>query len=387
MDAAGGGPELLEAGPQPPSPAARRRRLLLVVAAVLLLTVLGVGTLLQRERVAAELPVPSPAARSSRPLPTPLPVSSTRRPQPDDPVVLRRSGPGVPGAGSGELFLRSVDTVYRIDLASGRVTSTRAGLGTSGPVSFLALPAAVVLRPLDLLPGLRVPDDRPALELQGRLRRASSVLPATQGRLWITARADRDRSTAVLVTADGTPVRSLGENGSFVADGSGGLLLVDTGGVWERRQARWHRITTGSVLAVGPHHYLLSTCGIGHDCTTVRYDRRTHRSTHVPAERLQLFGGGGLLSPDGRYAASMTYSEDGSSIAELVDLTSGHVVTELEEPNASADITSLAVWSADGRRLVVLNAGRLVVVDPATGQRTEPDLGLSDLLGLTLRTP
>lgn len=349
---------------------------------------LGLTTLLHRQQQAIELPPPTAEAPAPTSSPSPLPVSSTRRPQPDAPVVLQRNGPGVRGAGSGELFVRDVDTVYRIDLASGRVTSTRAGLGTSGPVSFLALPSAVLLRPLDLLPGLRVPDDRPAVELHGRLRRASSVLSATRGRLWITARADRDRSTAVLVTADGVATgKSLRENGSFVADGSGGLLLVDTGGVWELRDGRWRRVTTGSVLAVGPHHYLLSTCGIGHNCTTVRYDRRTRRSTHVPAERLQLFGGGGALSPDGRYAASMTYSEDGSSIAELVDLASGRVVTELDEPNMAADINNVAVWADDGHRLVALNAGRLVVIDPATGDRTEPEPGLTDLLGLTLRTP
>lgn len=389
MSAAGGGPELLEAGPPPRSPEARRRRRLLLAAAVVLLVALGLTTLLQRQQEAVEEPVPTPGAASTTRSPTPLPVSSTRRPQSDAPSVLRRSGAPVDGLGSGELFVRSLDTVYRVGLASGRVTATPAAVGMSAPVAFLAGPSQVVLRPLDRVPGLLVPDDRPAVPLRGTLRRAARVLPATSGRLWVGGPFDGRRSSLELLDFDGRSVgRRMAGAGTLVPDGSGGLLLVDASGVQEQRDGRWHRITTGTVLATGPRHYLFADCRGGHAaCTTSRYDRRSRASTRVPAEQSQLFGGGGLISADGRYVASMTYGPDGGGVADVVDLASGRLVIRLAEPSASADITSVATWSPDGRHLAALEDGRLIVLDPATGRTREPDLSLPPLVGLTLRTP
>ncbi len=360
-----------------------------MAAAVPVLVVLGLTTLLQRQQQAIEEPAPGPQAPSAGQSPSPLTVSSTRRPQPDAPVVLRRGGAPVDGFDTGELFVRGLDTVYRIGLTSGRVTATPAPVGMSAPVAFLAGPSQVVLRPLDRVPGLLVPDDRPAVPLRGALRRATRVLPATDGRLWVGGPFDGRRSSLELLDFDGRPAgKRLAGAGILVTDGSGGLLLVDATGVQEQRDGRWHRIATGTVLAAGPHHYLFGDCGGGHAaCTTTRYDRRSRTRTRVPAEQSQLFGGGGLISADGRYVASMTYGPDGGGVADVVDLESGRLVIRLAEPSASADITSVAIWSPDGRHLAALDDGRLVVLDPATGRTTEPDLDLPTLVGLTLRTP
>lgn len=387
MTPAGGGPELLQAGPPPPSATGRRWRLALSALAALLALALAV-VWVQRSEDRASQTLPPPAAASA-PTPSPLAVSSTRRPLPTAPVVLRRSGPPITGLGSGELFVRSLDTVYRIGLETGRVTATPAAVGMSAPVGFLAGPSAVVLRPLDRVPGLLVPDDRPAVELTGALRRASRVLPGTDGRLWAGRSYDGRSSSLTLLDVDGTSTGLTVEaHGSFLPDGAGGLLVVDGGGVREMTAAGrpGRRITTGTVLATGPHHYLVASCPGGRTCTTARFDRRTGTTTRVPAERSQLFGGGGILSPDGRYVAAMTYGPDGSAVAEVVDLSSGRILAQLAEPNASADIASVAAWSADGQRLAVLDDGRLVVLDPATGERTSPDLDLPSLFGVTLRT-
>lgn len=353
------------------------------VAVLLALTVGGLWVRGQEERAAGPVSSPSPRSPSS---PSPLPISSTRLPLPTAPVVLRRNGPPIEGLGSGDLFVRSLDTVYRIGLTTGRVTATTAAVGMSAPVGFLAGPSEVVLRPLDRVPGLVVPDDRPAAELRGPLRRASRLLPATDGQLWAGRPFDGRSSRLTLYHFDGTSSGvTVQANGSFLPDGAGGLLLVDGGGVREL-VGPGRRITTGTVLATGPHHYLLADCPGGRTCITSRYDRRTRKTVRVPAEQAGLYGGGGTMSADGRYVAAMTYGPDGSAVAEVVDLSSGRIVATLAEPNASADITSVASWSADGRRLVALDDGQLVVLDPATGERFSPDLDLPSLFGVALRS-
>jgi hypothetical protein len=328
----------------------------------------------------------SPASSSQAP--TPLPVSSTRRPLPTDPSVLRRGGPTLDGFGTGALFLRSIDTVYRLGLTTGQITATSAAVGVSATVGFLAGPDGVILRPLDYLPGLFVPDDRPARELTGRLRGGSQVLRGPGDQVWVSDSFDGRSSSLTLVDFAGRPAGpTVRENGYFLPDGSGGLLLIDTAGVWESRAGSWRRITTGSLLATGPHHYLLGDCGDGTRlCRTFRYDRRTRQQTELPADRVELFGGGGVLSADGRYVAVMVSNPAGVGLTEVVELSTGRMVTQLAQPSGTTDVSTVALWSSRGHRLAALSGGRLVVLDPAPGGATvEPDLGLNRLVALTLR--
>lgn len=381
MSDSGAGPERLEAGPAA-SPTARRRwGVLLLVLAVLLAGGLAVR-LTRPAEVADQRPSPRPSA--SR---TPGTIRSTTTPAPTAPVVLRRSGPTLPGFDAGDLFLRSDDTVFRLRLSDGRVTATPADVGESAPVDFLVGRDGVLLLPPDVA-GLIVRDDRAAEPLQGRLRLGNQVLPGPDGQFWVSETFDGRSSTFALTRLDGVRTgRTVRENGYFIPDGRGGLLLSDVGGVYESRNGSWRRLTTGSVVATGPRHLLVSTCDAAHDCGTFRYDRRTRALTRLDlVDRLEPYDGG-ALSPDGRYVASATYADTGTSGLEVLDLATGRAVAQTVTPENSYGTATVAAWSPDSRHLLALDEGVLVEIDPATGATTRPDLGLPDLLGLALRPP
>lgn len=354
-----------------------RRRTVLVVVLALLGTAAVV--LLEREPPRS-IPGPSPARSSG--------TAS------EAPVVLRRTGPVPTGLGPGTLYLRSTDTVFRVDLGSGRVTATPAPVPTTA-ASFVAGPWGVLVRPADDSPGLLVPDDGAARPLAGLLSSGAQVLPATRGRLWVSELVDARSSTFLLTSVDGTPTgTALRENGYFLPDGSGGLLLVDSGGLWERVDGSWNRLGIGTALGTGPRHHLLATCAGDVFCETVtlvRYDReRRTRETVLASSDLQL-PGGGTLSADGRFLATPTADEpdaDGNARALVLELGTARVVKQMVVPASAPGVTAVAAWSLDGRRLVGLDQGQLFVLDPASGTTTRPDLGLpadTQLVQLALR--
>ena len=165
---ASGPVDWLTAGP-PAGPPDRRRRgvlagvLLIAVAAGVLGPALWVRDR-QDEPAPGSAPTPSSTLRPTR-APT-SPASPVARPQ-----VVYRSGPLLPGRTTDwELFARSEDTVYRIEVGAGRVTATQhERLATSGPVTFVADAGGVILRPLDGVAGYAVPNGRSARPLRGLL--------------------------------------------------------------------------------------------------------------------------------------------------------------------------------------------------------------------------
>lgn len=390
MTSGGNGPELLEVGPPPASRSTRRRRLALLCGAAVVALVLGVTSqLLPGPDRSSTLPDPSPSATSSSSSPAPS-SASTPPTVSTQPTVLRRRGATVPGFGSGDLYARSADAIYRIELGSGWVTATGttgatgAIVGSSNPAVLLAGPSGVILRPLDPGPGLLVPDGRPARELTGLLRDARQVLPGPGSQLWVSQSFDGRSSIFSLTSFSGRPTgTTVREAGYFLSDAAGGLLLVDTSGVWQRRGTSWRRISDGIVLATGRHHYLLASCDDRHRCGVERYERSTGRRTPARApERLDLISGG-ALSPDGRYVAA-TFPVAGLEVARVLEVDTGRLLAELK-PGSAPDTPSQMLWSGDGRHLIGLDDGRLVVLDVATGRLRRPDLGLPDLLGIALR--
>ena len=378
--------EVLDTGAGRAWSGARRRGVLVLV----LLTLLTSAVLALRDRDApTSAPDPSPTTPPSAP--------ATADPSAGAPVVLRRSGPVPAGLGQGTLFARSTETVFRIDLATGRVTATPAPVRTRFRVSFVPGPTGVILRPVDSSPGLLVPDGGAARPLRGLLGSAAQVLPATGGRLWVTELLPDGRSSSLaLTTFDGSPTgRSVQEEGSFLSDSTGGLLLVDSTSVYERARGGWRRLAIGTVLATGPHHHLLASCAGDLGCATVtlvRYDRAGRRPDQpVLAGSDVAPPRGGSLSADGRYLATLTANEPdaaGNGRAVVLELDTARVVKQMVVPTAAPGATAVAVWSPDGRRLVGLDEGQLFVLDPATGTTTRPDLGLpteTKLVQLALR--
>lgn len=386
MTTGGNGPELLEAGPPPHSRRTRQRHLVLLTGASVVALALGVtAQLLPGADRSSSPPGPSPSATSSPSSPAPSPSSpASASTTSKAPTVVRRQGATVPGFGAGDLYARSGDAVYRIELGTGRVTATGATVGSSSPAVLLAGPSGVILRPLDPGAGVLVPDGRPARELWDLLRDAHQVLPGPGSQLWVSQSFDGRSSIFTLTSFSGRPAgTTVRENGYFLSDATGGLLLVDPGGVWQLRGTSWRRISDGIVLATGQRYHLLTSCDDAHRCGVQRYDRSTGRRTPVRApETLELIGGG-ALSPDGRYVAA-TFYVAGVAVTRVLEVDTGRKLAELE-PGPAPDTASQMLWSRDGRHLIGLDGGRVVVLDVATGRLRRPDLGLPDLLGIALR--
>ena len=360
-----------------------RRRAVLVLASLAVLAA-AAGGLIDRT-APGPAPGPSPTA----------PPAVTPGTALGPPVVLRRTGPTLEGFLAGTLYARSADTVFRVDLTTGRVTATPAPVTTRRPVSFVAGPTGVLVRPADESTGLLVPDDGTARPLRGLLRLGAQVLPATRGRLWVGVFQDGRSAAFVLTSFDGTPtLMSVREDGQVLPDGTGGLLLVDPGGVYELVRGRWRRLAVGTALASGPRHHLLASCSGDVFCesvTLVRYDRERRSRQPVLVDTDLQLAGGGSLSADGRYAAIPTLDDvdaDGNGRALVLELDTGRVVKEMLVPTSSPGVSAVAVWSPDGRRLVGLDQGQLFVLDPATGTTTRPDLALpagTQVMQLALR--
>jgi hypothetical protein len=371
------------------APRSRRTVLVLVLVAALLA---GVAVLLTRTTPASG-PRPSPTA----PAPAPSdPPTATRDRVPTRRVVLRQDGP-TPALGTGTLYLRSADTVFRVELGTGRVTATPAPVTAQGPVSFVAGPTGVLVRPLEDTAGLLVPDAGAARPLRGLLRAGAQVLPASRGRLWVGVFQDGRSAAFVLTSFDGTPTwTSVREDGYFLPDGTGGLLLVDPGGVYELVRGRWRRLAVGTALATGPRYHLLATCSGTMFCETVslvRHDRQGKRPQQPVLEDLDLpLPGGGSLSADGRFLVTPTTDDpdaQGDGRALVLELDTGRVLKQMVVPTTSSDVSGVAAWSSDGRRLVGLDQGQLFVLDLGTGATTRPDLGLpagTQLVQLALRS-
>jgi hypothetical protein len=334
-----------------------------------------------------------------RPAPAPTPTTApavTADVASGEPVVLRRTGPLLPDLPAGTLYARSTDTVFRIDLATGQVTATPAPVRTRFRVSFVPGPTGVLIRPVDDSPGLLVPDDGAARPLRGLLGSAAQVLPATGGRLWVTEVLDGRGSALALTSFDGTPTgTSIPETGYFLPDGTGGVLLVDSAGIWERVGDSWRQLAIGMALATGPRHHLLASCSGDVFCETVtlvRHDRQRRRQQPVLVGSDLQLPSGGTLSADGRYLASLTTDDpdaNGNGRALVLELDTARVVKRMVVPTATPGVTAVAVWSPDGRRLVGLDDGQLFVLDPVTGTTTRPDLALpagTQLVQVALRS-
>lgn len=365
-------------------PKVQRTVLIVLVAAVALVVavsavVSGSGGQEGASRAARS---PTPSAVSPTFASSPHRTQRTTDPRPQ---VLTQRAKFLTG-GDWEVFARSSDTVYRIELRTGRITATGGVSSQSdSPTSFVAVPGAVVVRPLDTVPGFLVPDGRPARPLSRLLSNGGQILPGPAGRLWMSD-ADGSQSTMTLTDVDGDPTGTVVRSpGALSSDGSGGLLMTDVGGVWEvRADLAPHRITQGVVIAVGPHHYLAVNCDAEHRCSRYRYDKATDRPERLgPTDTDSLPDG--TLSPDGRFAALSTWNYSGGATVTVQDLDSGRTVTTIET-SGNSYLPGVAVFSPDSRHLVGLRDGRIFVLDLRTGRTAVPDLDLPDLIELTART-
>jgi hypothetical protein len=371
----------------PPNPAAGprlpRRTWFLLLGAVVVAVVLVLTLTNHRAKRAAP-----PAT------PTPTPSSSTSSFQPESsapttpPVSVTNLGhPLLNVPTSWELIARSTGDLFRIQLATGRITRTSAAVASSALVSLVVGPHEVIVRPWDFVAGYLIRDGQPARDLLGMLAVGGPAIPGpTPTRLWVQT-DDEQHPRMALVDLDGRPtgVSVPGQDYGVVSDGAGYLIVRRVGGAYDARPDGLHRITSGDVLATGPTGWLAEECDDRHHCTLDVIDRRSgaHRVLGSVSDNEYS---GGVISPDGDLAAlePQATASNSNVVLHLIDLSSGtDHTTRITLSNL--DPGSAMVWSPDSRWLFVADAaGRIIAVDH-TGHPQTLDTRLPAILQLTMR--
>jgi hypothetical protein len=387
--------DVLEAGPERGLGATSRLRrrpvLLLLVAAAVALA--GVAVARSGGRPAGSRAAPAPAAGSRSPASGPSPAAGSGVvPVPAVSVTIL-GHPLLGVQAPWELFGRGPGVVIRIQFAGGRITRTALpALPSGGPVTFVTDAEGALVRPIDLVPGYLIPDGEPAREAPGPPGAGGPVFPGPDARhLWVPGGSSGDRM--VLAGMDGrragpsitAPPQGSAVNASLQAipDQAGYLLFPGTGGVYDARPGGTSRVTTGTVLAVGPTRWLTAECTGHAPCRTIAIDRSTG-VRHPLGTRISgtAQSTAGVISPDGSTAAVLA----GSSQAriEIIDLATGaaHALPlriDLPAIDMGWAWESMA-WSPDSRWLFAAAGGDLYAVSQHSGQITN----LSHALGPAL---
>ena len=378
-----------------------------VLALVVTGTVVGLHVVLPP---AASQPAPAPVAPASSPPSSrdPAPTPSTPA-EPGAPVVVAAgAGPLLPGVGAGVVYAQAATAIFRVELATGRVTRTPTP-DLEEHVTFLAGAGWVLVKSRWSPTGVLVRDGHPAAALPELFDAEGLVHAGPSGRLWLQPEPSTDpRATTTLRLAglDGRLVagEELVAPGSaapyvLVPDGYGTVLMANRRGVHRlvagpsggRRQGRL--VARGTFIAAGGHRVLVRDCGSGQHCPTVLVDERTGHRTERPAAGRTLRAGGGAgtdpdaygdaaLSPDGTHLAVTASDEAGVLRAHVVDLRSGRE-TVLPGEGTDANANRQLAWSPNSRWLLALTDGRLRAYDTRRGTSRSVALGGERLLHLT----
>jgi hypothetical protein len=291
-----------------------------------------------------------------------------------------------------QLFGRAPGQVVRLELARGRITTTRLpDLSSSGGVSLIAGPDQVIVRPLDLVPGYEVPDAHPSRPLLAALGQQGPVLPGPDiAHVWVPTDAGAQRRLS-LVGMDGRPTGPAipipNDVGGAVSDGAGYAMFNAIGGVYQARPGAVRRITTGAVLAVGPTRWLTRECDARYRCANTVIDRATGAHRVLPGNRGEV-SDTGVIAPDGSFAAMVRFNRQGVSTLSLLDLATGVATSTGVTFNPESGSSEGAfVWSPDSRWLFVASFNRrLVVLDRQTMKFTTLDADLPAVSQVALRT-
>ena len=397
------GAEFLDAGPERGMGAAsrlrRRPKLLLLVVAAVAVAVAVIAVVRSGGSPAGSPTTPPLAAGSRSSVPGPSPAASSGV-VPTPAVSVTILGHPLLGVHARwELFGRGPGEVVRIQFARGRITRTAyPALLSGGPVTFVTNAEGALVRPVDFVPGYLIPDGEPAREAPGALDAGGPVFPGPDPRhLWVASSTSDDRM--MLVGMDGrrtgpsiaAPPQGSPVSASLLAvpDQAGYLFFPGLGGVYDVRPGGTSRVTTGTVLAVGPTRWLAAECTSRAHCRLVVIDRSTGLryplntrpplSTRINGADLSTVG---VISPDGATAAVPVGSPQAR--IEIIDLATGAAHALPLRIDLSGADTGQAwesmVWSPDSRWLFVAANGSLYAVSQRTGQITN----LSHTLGPAL---
>lgn len=289
------------------------------------------------------------------------------------------------------LIGRGTDSVVRIELARGRVTSTVAPtLDSGGGVAMVVGPDRVLVRPFDRVPGYEVRDGHPARALPPVFGQEGPVLPGPdRHHVWVTIGTNA-QSVMRLVDFDGRPTGvsiRIPDGGQAGSDGAGYLTFYGTGGVYDARPGAVRRITGGDLIAVGPTRWLTRDCDEQYHCQTVVTERSTG-ARRVLAGRPDGFGDVGVIAPDGSYAALIRMTDTSLPALHMIDLATGH--DTVIDVGIDADNTyggGQMVWSPDSRWLFVAGeSGQVAVLETRTMRTLDLGVQTPSITQVALRS-
>jgi hypothetical protein len=378
----------------PPSPVGpwlrrgNRAWIALALAAVVALVAFGLTSKNSRHVAAAPSTRATTRSSSAPPSFSLSPPSLPAAPTPSaGPAVATVSGPSLLDVPAGwQIFGRTDDSVVRIALKSGQITTTSVQ-NDSGPDpdSFVVGPDRVLVEPEQNGTGYVILDGQPAQPIAASAIPGGPVLPGPDSEhIWIPS---ADGSSMVLADLDGRPTGTTlpVQPGSAAADGQGYLVYYDTGGVYDARPSGIHRVTTGNVLAIGPTTWLTAECDEQDRCSTVVIDRASGRTHTIPG-KIESYTSSGLISPDGRTAALFTGTQDAPAL-QVLNLTTGALTKIDITPSQNSFGSGTFLWSPDSQWLFALDSlGQLCAIDRAGTVQVLDGRALNSLAQIALRT-
>jgi hypothetical protein len=299
-----------------------------------------------------------------------------------------------------EVFARGPDSVVRIDLAKGRVTSTAVReLNDGSGVSFVVGPDRVMAKAFEDGSGYLVPDGHSARALPDAFRQSGPVLPGPDpNHVWLETGARDGTATAMtLVTFDGRPagpsIRFPDGVGPAEPDGAGYVRFPATGGMYDARPGGVKRMTSGALLATGPRHWLAEECDSEFRCATKVTNRVTGAQRTLAASTGNYSFAGysdGLIAPNGSVAALVRDDgQEGRLTLSLFDLSNGafrETGVDLN-PDQVFNGGGVIAWSPDSRWLfIAAEAGQLLVLDPKSMRARELSGAVPFISQVALRT-
>jgi hypothetical protein len=288
------------------------------------------------------------------------------------PVTVTEAGHRLLGVRAGwELLGYGPGRTVRVQLARGRITQTRLPpLDSTGPVSFVAGPSQMIIRPLDFVPGYLVPDGKPARLLRGMLGHGGALVPGPQpGEVWL----HNSPGSLALVRLDGSKTGvsiPLPPGGWWLAstNGRGYVLLSGVGEIYDVWPGGSRRIG-GMLAAVGPTRWLTVNCNRPHRCADVVTNPATGTQHELGGPPIASVSAAspGVIAPDGATAAIFRVTPSGQVTLHLLNLATGtdqQIAVRLNQGSVGAGTLA---WSPDSRWLFVITAhGRLAAVNPGT---------------------
>lgn len=349
----------------------------------------------------------SPSVLAGRPLPGSSQSWTADAPMPGAPsgstlpqrgrasavTVTELGHPLLPGVGptNWELFGQGPGVVVRMELGRGRITRTSVPeVGSASPIFFVVGHDRAIVHPMNFVQGYVVRDGKPAAALPPILDQADSTLPGPDLRhLW--AETQTGTATALsLLTMDGRPAGvqiAIPKDATVQAsDRAGNVIMFGIGGMYDLRQDGMHRITSGTLLAVGPTRWLTLECDERYQCRSMVINRATGARRALNAMLDAYEQNAGAISPDGRTAALLQPNGLGASAVHLLDLTTG--ADRLTGVTTSSDQTlggRTLAWSPDSRWLFVTDGASRVLAMNKAGQSVVLDVQVGPIDQIALR--